>query len=221
MATGFALAFAFASAAGLASAAAPDFALIVVLAAGLASTAAGFFLPVEGVFPDCRAAALLPDFEVAFLLVPEFASCDRSVVAASAEAVFRDAARDAAAARVGFGLPADAVSAPGLSELDAGSRLTGAFFGTAAPLPALAFAGRAAVPRLDAFGVAAFRAEDPAAVDFSAAASSVARAGAKTAVSSPAPCRLLALRVDCSAILPVVATVVSEGIVVQERSREK
>ena len=217
MAAGFALAFAFALAAGLASAAAPGFALIVVLAAGLAFTAAaGFFLPVEGVFPDSRAAALLPDFEVAFRLVPAFAPCDCSVAAASAEAVLRDAARDAAAARTGFGLPAGAVLAPGLSELDADSRLTGAFFGAAAPLPALAFAGRAAVPRLAAFGVAAFRAEDPVAVDFSAAAFSVA----ETAAPSPAPARLLALRVDCSAILPVVATVVSEGIVVQERSRE-
>ena len=215
------MAFAFALAAGLASAAAAGFALIVVLAAGLVSTAAaGFFLAVEGVFPDSRAAALLPDFEVVFLLVPALAPCDRPVAAASAEAVFRDAARDVAAARAGFGLPAGAVLAPGLSELDADSRPTGAFFGAAASLPAPAFAGRAAVPRLAAFGVAVFRTEDPFAVDFSAAVSSVARAGAETAVPSPAPARLLALRVDCSAILPVVATVVSEGIVVQERSRE-
>ena len=85
------------------------------------------------------------------------------------------------------------------------------------------FDGRAAALGPAEVFAAAFREEEPFAGDFLAAAGffsavfSVTRAAAASAAAFSPPVRVL----DGSAIFPVVATVVSEGIGAHERRRGK
>ena len=104
--------------------------------------------------------------------------------------------------------------------------------GAAPLLPAVAFAGREGASVLAAFAgdatvlpppaltfraAEALRAEPPLAAVFPAEGSSAAWAGAAAAARSLASVFPLALRAGRSAVFPVVAKAVSEGIVVHER----
>ncbi len=89
------------------------------------------------------------------------------------------------------------------------------------------FPDRAEAPRPSDFERVVFRVEEPFAEDFPAPVESsaptlpVARAAVAGARAPPSRARVRALRVDDPAVLPVVATVVSEGIGAHERRRGK
>ena len=136
-------------------------------------------------------------------------------------------ARGAAAFPVDFGARAESVRA-----LDARAFGSVPAFAVVFPFAAAAgffrlvvpdFVGRAAALGPAEFFAGAFREEEPFAGDFlavagfSAAASSVTRAAAASAAAFLPRVRVL----DGSAIFPVVATVVSEGVGAHERRRGK
>ena len=192
-----------------------------------ASSVRAFEAPAVAAFAVDRPFAAATGF---FVPVPDFE--DRAAAPGPAvfvPAAFREEAPFAAGFLVTAGFsaaasPVRAFEAPAVSSF-AVDRPFAAATGFFVPVPD--FEDRAAAPGPAVFVPAAFREEAPFAAGFlvtagfSAAASSVARAAAASAAVSLPRVRARTLRLVGSVVLPVVATVVSEGIGAFERRRGK